>query len=281
MKNYYEVLGINKNASPDEVKHRYYFLTQAYHPDKFREKEQKKAAEEEFKLIREAYEVLKDPVNRAQYDRSLTLINKNEREKEFQSKHENEEHLYSRNKEPSNAYHQPDIKQNKNKTKSSNAWLWIVLIILIYFTFYSLKNIISKNNSTSSENTHQQPTIILHATPTISSDIDKANLLNTAQKFSDLLENGNLGAKFMLDSTYGNYTDYMDSIDQIAHDTLKWGKYLRIYALTISSYYVNNAKVSGYIENHSYYTWLKYYFDLYFVKKGNIWYIQSWSMTKT
>ncbi|MGD0729333.1 MAG: molecular chaperone DnaJ [Candidatus Micrarchaeaceae archaeon] len=63
-KDYYEVLGIGKKASTDEIKNAYRGLALRYHPDKNKEK----GSEEKFKEINEAYAVLSDPEKRKQYD---------------------------------------------------------------------------------------------------------------------------------------------------------------------------------------------------------------------
>ncbi len=63
-KNYYEVLGISKNATADQIKGAYRDLALKFHPDRNKDK----AAEEKFKQINEAYAVLSDPEKRKQYD---------------------------------------------------------------------------------------------------------------------------------------------------------------------------------------------------------------------
>ncbi|RQW77612.1 MAG: J domain-containing protein [Geobacter sp.] len=62
---YYQVLGLNKNASPAEIKRAYRKLAVKYHPDK---NPGSKDAEERFKEINEAYAVLSDPQKKTQYD---------------------------------------------------------------------------------------------------------------------------------------------------------------------------------------------------------------------
>ncbi len=76
VRNYYEMLGVNKNASSSEIKKAYRTLAIRYHPDR---NLGNKAAEEKFKDINEAYEVLSDQTRRVQYDESISrrpLFNK-------------------------------------------------------------------------------------------------------------------------------------------------------------------------------------------------------------
>ena len=65
-KDYYEVLGVTRDASPDDIKRAYRALARRHHPDVSHDKA---GAEHLFKEINEAYEVLSDPQKRAQYDR--------------------------------------------------------------------------------------------------------------------------------------------------------------------------------------------------------------------
>jgi molecular chaperone DnaJ len=61
-KDYYEILGVNKGASKDEIKKAFYKLAHKYHPDK------KEGNEAKFKEVNEAYQVLSDETKRSKYD---------------------------------------------------------------------------------------------------------------------------------------------------------------------------------------------------------------------
>ena len=63
-RDYYEIMGVDRNATQDEIKRAYRKLARKYHPDINKAAD----AEEKFKEMGEAYEVLKDPEKRAAYD---------------------------------------------------------------------------------------------------------------------------------------------------------------------------------------------------------------------
>src|ERR1035437_9103654 len=70
MADFYQTLGVPRNASADEVKKAFRKLARQYHPDK---NPGDKASEEKFKVINEAYETLSDEKKRTQYDELLRL----------------------------------------------------------------------------------------------------------------------------------------------------------------------------------------------------------------
>ena len=65
-KDYYATLGVAREASPEDIKKAFRKLARLYHPDVAKDK---KNAEQKFKEINEANEVLSDPEKRAKYDR--------------------------------------------------------------------------------------------------------------------------------------------------------------------------------------------------------------------
>ena len=71
-KNYYEILEVDKNASPEIIEKAYKTLAKKYHPD-VQSEENKEQSEEIFKQINEAYETLSDTIKREEYNKTLFL----------------------------------------------------------------------------------------------------------------------------------------------------------------------------------------------------------------
>lgn len=65
MKNYYDILGVSKNATQEEIKQKYRELAKKWHPDA---NGNTKESEEKFKMISEAYSTLSSPKEREKYD---------------------------------------------------------------------------------------------------------------------------------------------------------------------------------------------------------------------
>ena len=75
-RDYYEILGINRNATADEIKKAYRKLALKYHPDRNSESEQsKKIAQRKFEDVSDAYSVLSDPKKKQMFDQGVDPLN--------------------------------------------------------------------------------------------------------------------------------------------------------------------------------------------------------------
>ena len=89
MDNHYKTLGVEPNASQAEIKERYRFLANAYHPDKFPNDAHKQHAEAEFKKINQAYQIISVPAQRAEYDRRIGLTRPSKSSQSGRTSHPN------------------------------------------------------------------------------------------------------------------------------------------------------------------------------------------------
>ena len=169
---------------------------------------------------------------------------------------------------------------NRKKTQPA-AWIFITLVIFGAFFFF--KNLIAQNSVNPTQLNTQVPTHTQKKinTQTISIFEDKYNAFKVAEKFSILMEEGDEEIKELLAPVSQQYDANLESINTIVHDTLKYGKYIKIYDLSISNYSSQNVTISGYLENRSYSGWLKYYLEINLSKYGNSWLITSWNLVKT
>ncbi len=145
-KDYYKILGVSKTATEEEIKRVYRKLALKYHPDKHPNNPLSDLAEEKFKEISEAYEVLSDPYKRRQYDYSQGYSNTyNTYQKYDYSQNESKAHQESYSSENNNKYKQSD-SQRKSSTsttqeKKNNTALWWTLGIIGIMVFPALRGI--------------------------------------------------------------------------------------------------------------------------------------------
>lgn len=149
MKNYYEVLGISKTASADEIKKAYRNLAFKYHPDR---NSGDKVAEEKFKEINEAYDVLSDEKKRADYDsfgtsnsRYSGTNNSYNRNNDFTNEETfwnwfngNTTNSYGNNNTYRNYYYQSTNSYNKKEDYVSKKSLFKILLYKILQVFVGL-----------------------------------------------------------------------------------------------------------------------------------------------
>ena len=127
MKNYYEILEISQNASKEIIDKAYRVLAKKYHPDS-NKPEDKQWAEEQFKEINEAYEVLSDENKKREYDQNLINANtqNNETEEYEKLNEENEklklelEHLKYMQKNENMQNEEPYKEQEYNTNQQYN-----------------------------------------------------------------------------------------------------------------------------------------------------------------
>ena len=104
MKNYYEILGITGSASEKEIKQAYRTMAVIYHPDK---NQGDSYAEEKFKEINEAYQILSDPRKKTQFDLILNYNTANQNRKQYS---------YNPNERTKTQYQRPNRPQYTRRT---------------------------------------------------------------------------------------------------------------------------------------------------------------------
>src|SRR5690349_17250046 len=130
MKDYYLILGIEPNATLEDIKKAYREMSLKYHPDK---NKGDKYFEERFKDIKEAYDILSDNVSRQNYDYQWLHY--------FRKKKENTEYKTTKTTNSSSPTPESSPKRQLGNTvkprRSINFLLLIVLIALILYTLIS------------------------------------------------------------------------------------------------------------------------------------------------
>ena len=141
MKNHYELLGVQKNASYADLKTAYRSLALTYHPDK---NPGDAYAEELFKKINEAYQVVSDPAKRSRYDATL------EYQQFFEAQQKQQRQTAYTNYDYAHTYHKPNNNARKKAKKSgeggnpeweksllnlSNRNFYIVLFLAALFVY--------------------------------------------------------------------------------------------------------------------------------------------------
>ncbi|MDR1896463.1 MAG: DnaJ domain-containing protein [Prevotellaceae bacterium] len=121
--NYYKILGLTPEASPEEIKSAFRKLSKAYHPDR------KGGSTELFCEINQAYQVLRDPLQRAEYDR--LLYHKQER---YKPRNESQYAQRQHNNPPEDT-ESPDTRSERNNTGCIIVVGAIILLIYLLFKY--------------------------------------------------------------------------------------------------------------------------------------------------
>lgn len=140
-KNYYEILEVDRNASPEIIEKAYKTLAKKYHPD-LQDDIHKKEAEETFKMINEAYETLSNPEQKSLYDQKLedTIVSQDKYDEMYQQNqalrnklNDLQQHMYNENTYSPNAnefindttnplYNHNNNSQNFNSTSQTEQY---------------------------------------------------------------------------------------------------------------------------------------------------------------
>ena len=145
MKDYYQFLGVNKDATADEIKSAYRKLSKKFHPDV---NDGDKFFEERFKEIQEAYEVLSNPVRKSSYDAQQGF--KSETQSRGEQSKPKTESDFNRSppppQQPNNVHQEPSTPP---KAKKSNANVWgIVIFVLVGGFIHAVFKNLNKNQNT-------------------------------------------------------------------------------------------------------------------------------------
>ncbi len=184
MKDYYYILGIDKTATTEQIKHAYRKLSLKFHPDK---NDGDKFFEDRFKQIQEAYETLSNPDKRKTYDSSNSYSKFNHAsDAEEQLKKEFEKELNKRKKEfeeeiiKKDKKHREEVenlKQRKNRKNSirSKYWYTISAILIVGITFFFRYNLQHNEASPMFDSAAATTTSIASLVDTKPSIIDSKN----------------------------------------------------------------------------------------------------------
>ncbi len=124
-KNYYEILEVDRNASPEIIEKAYKTLAKKYHPD-LQDDIHKKESEEIFKIINEAYQTLSDSEQRALYDQKIedTVVSQDKYDEMYQQNqvlkdklNDLQQHMYNENTYSQNVN---SVNNNANINYSSD-----------------------------------------------------------------------------------------------------------------------------------------------------------------
>ena len=123
MKNYYEILQVNENASQEIIEKAYKVLAKKYHPDLQNDMKKKELSEDKLKQINEAYDILSDSFLRGQYDTEL----QRQKEEEIKAKYGDKDYgtektkFYGRTNENQKNKSEQDLRREEYYAQKINA----------------------------------------------------------------------------------------------------------------------------------------------------------------
>lgn len=214
MKNYYSILGVSSTASVAEIKSAYKKLAKEYHPDK---NPNNPVAEEKFKLINEAYQILTDYTKRARYDAQFQSSTSTHQGSTYK-RHRHAPRRYGQPRPP-----EPYYKIDKTYFRNQGLTLLVFVVIAGFclMLVQSIRYMIKQNHAKQYNTT----TLALHDVHTLfsSNEVSKAFIL------LDSLEK-----KKIPDSRVGNTKD---SLLMELHDRAKIKYASQQYSSAITDYF--------------------------------------------
>lgn len=204
MKNYYDILGIQRTASASEIKQAYRTMAVIYHPDK---NQGNLHAEEKFKEINEAYQVLSDIGKKSNFDLILNY-NLNSQSKSQYTYHPNEKTQTRRNPSPRSAYQrsytspEPQLSfEDSIRNLSEKNFIRVgFIVVLIISTIIGVAEYSAFQRKEKVKNLAEAQTILLNTT--------KINILNA-------IETGDFKNAFIYINQVNNQLSDQYEIDQL------------------------------------------------------------------
>ncbi len=246
MEDYYQILGVEPGAKPEAIQERFRFLAQAFHPDKYSSAKQKQLAEEEFKKINNAYQILSNPRKRADYDfhrhkpashsrTNPSDVNKKADEAERQQRTQEEPRKKAQATEPQHAHEE----ERKNTKETARQLTQEELNRLIKIKPVNLRGLNLKR-------------LDLSKTDLSEADLHEA-FLNEADLCNANLTNANLGGADLSGAIYNKKTIWPEGFDQrksgatlkISVSEQELDQILHSMTKNLRSHYLRNASLHG------------------------------------
>ena len=138
MKNYYEILEVDKNASQEVIEKAYKTLAKKYHPD-LQQGDKKYEYAEKLKIINQAYDVLSDSFKKAEYDQQLQdeIISLKEQEQILQENYDLRRRIEAAERQAYNDAYIQDLKSRGYKIRyKHDLKYYIKLVIMLTTTIF-------------------------------------------------------------------------------------------------------------------------------------------------
>ena len=260
MDDYYEILGVSKDATPDEIKKAYRKLVKQYHPDS---NGNSYNTDFFFRKIQEAYEVLSDPRKRAEYDQMNSKENQQKRQKEFEDVFEEtvqQAYNKGRQDQAESDFYKPQkvvfVKDDKPGCATGCAFFLLFLTFILIIAVIGASRFVksqSANNTFVNENSiesTESDTVYATEFNQITDDMKNELFDNASEVFTYSLSHGETINSIDFDGIYflvpkdGTYDD--------------WGNTVYNYIFIVLHVNTTNEPGQTYEETFDYYWYVRY-----------------------